>query len=144
MADLYQQADPDARRKLIVYLLIGAVIGAGAIYYYSELLADAIDDPELAFERLALIVNSLYVLVVPAIWFAVRIWRIARLTSEAECYPPPGVAVVRDTRIVTGGDALRRAFAIRLVAALVVATSVLLPTVLMMLVSAFEQRLEAH
>lgn len=143
MADLYQQADPEARRKLIVYLLIGAVIGAGAIYYYSELLADAIDDPELAFERLALIVNSLYVLVIPAIWFAVRIWRIARLTSEAESYPPPGIAVVRDTRIVTGGDALRRAFAMRLVAVLVVATSILLPTVLMMLVSAFEQRLEA-
>lgn len=141
MADV-QAADPAARRRVAVVLLIGTGIGAGAIFYFSELLAGATDDPELAMERLKLIVKSLYILAIPALWFAVQIWRMASLTVAAKRYPPPGVAVVRDTRVVTGPDAVRRAFAARVVAALVLGTSVLLPTVLMMLVTAVEQRLD--
>ena len=96
----------------------------------------------VALARLKLIVNSLYLFALPALWFAIYAWRIARQTVYAERYPPPGVAVVRDVRIVTGSDAIRRAFAIRVVGLLFLVTSVLLATVLMMLVTAFEQRLD--
>ena len=142
MSEEIQEADPAARRRLAIVLLAFAVLGAGAIFYFSELLADAGDEPALALERLKLIVNSLYLFVLPALWFAIYAWRIAGRTIEARRYPPPGVAVVRDLRVVTGPDAVRRAFAIRVVAALFLVTSVLLPTVLMMLVTAFEQRLD--
>ena len=132
----YQTADPDTRRRAVIYLLVAAIIGVISIAFYRNLLESAGSDPELLAERLTLIVSSLYVLVLPAIWFALRVNRVARLTHESGRYPPPGMAVVRDTRIVTGGDATRRAWAARIVAVLVVVSSVLTPTVLLMLVRA--------
>lgn len=140
MAELYKQADPDARRRALVYFLIAAVVGAGVIFFYSELLASAANDPELAIERLTLIIASLYVLVVPAVWFAFHIWRVARMTREAGAYPPPDLPVIRDTRIVSGKDASRRAWAAQITALLVVLTSIMLPTVLLMLVRAVADR----
>ncbi len=140
MPELYKQADPDARRRAIIYLVIAALFGVGVIHLYRELLASAADDPELAFERLSLIVGSLYVFVLPAIWFAFRMWRVARMTREAGSWPPPELPVIRDTRIITGDDATRRALAAQIVALLVVVTSVLLPTVLLMLIRAVADR----
>ena len=140
MAELYREADPRARRKAIIYLLIATVIGAGVILYFSELLASAADDPELAFERLTFIVKSLYVFVLPALWFASRMWRVARMTRDAGTWPPPDLRVIRDTRILNGKEASRRALAGQIVALLIVATTVLLPTVLLTLVQTVADR----
>lgn len=140
MSEDYREADPGARRRAVVYLLVMAAIGAGLILYYSELLTSASDDPELAFERLEQIVTSLYLFAVPALWFATYMWRLAGRTRESGLWPPPDVPVIRDTRVLSGKPALRRARVAQAMAILVVLTSVLLPTVLLKLVRAVADR----
>lgn len=60
----------------------------------------------------------MFVLSAPLWGLAWHLGRLAGRIERAGRWPPPGLAVIRDTRIVTGSGAARRALALRLAALL--------------------------
>ena len=52
--------------------------------------------------------------------FGVYVWRLAARVQAALRFPPPGLTVVRDTVILVGQAAVRRAYVLRVIGVLLV------------------------
>lgn len=126
-----QKADPAARRKAILIVVIGALIGAlliGGIECYRDRLADWIGDAVIARHGR---VRFLFLLVVgmlsaPLVVFAVRLWSLGNKVRRAQQCPPPGYRLIRDTRIIRGSAAVMRGRIFKILSAgLVVALGLL-------------------
>ncbi len=108
-----QKADPRARRRAIITLVLGALIGCGAILlfqHYAPALQDWIlQDREKAGTRIAYVLMLFSALSsVPLLAFAVYLWRFGSRVVGAERLPPPGCPVARDTPVLQGPSARRR------------------------------------
>lgn len=108
-------------------VLIGVTVGAASIvasgYLWPALEKWINSDPSqfLARARLVLLGAAL-LLVAPLVAIAIWLWRLGARALAGDRFPPPGVAVIRDTPVLTGDAARRRArlaqsFAIFLLAA---------------------------
>lgn len=107
-----QKADTNAQRRAVVWVLIGAAIGVGSIAFFEMYRADLISWVETNATTILLnpgiVVSFLLVLFVP-LYFAVYVlFSLGSRIAHAERYPTPGLAVVRDTKIVTGEAAVLR------------------------------------
>lgn len=127
-----QQADPKARRRAVYAFVCCAVIGVGVILAFLNgrptLEAWVIQDAAKRAFRLRLVLGALGVLIaVPLAGLAVYLWRFGSLVMHAKRFPPPGVAVIRDTPILRDRAAQRRGLLLRMLAAfLAVAVGVVL------------------
>ena len=120
------RADSGLRRRVIVLLVVLAILGVLAFLLLEQWLtklqaaepADAI--PAL---RRALVWISVAMGVSLAA-FAGYFWRLGRRMAQAERFPPPGMKVVRDTRVIAGPAARHRGWLLQGVAAVLVICAV--------------------
>lgn len=91
-------------------MVAAAIVVGGAVLwtfdaYRPELMDWLLEDPPA---RLGWLIGGLGVLTLPVYLFAWGFWTMGRAVVSSERYPPPGMRVVRDTRVVTGRAAVRR------------------------------------
>ena len=108
-----QRADPVARRRTVLIVLAGMLIGGLVIssfeHYRPRLERWLVSEPELLPERMATVTAALaFVTVVPLLMFAIRLWTAAAKARRYQRYPPEGERVVRDTPVLRGGAAVAR------------------------------------
>ncbi len=100
-----QPADPAARRRVILLLIAGAVIGACALWSVQRYLPGelAATDPELYRERLYRAVYALAMLSFAGLLAAGGgLVLLGRRILDADRFPPPGSPLVRPTRVHHG------------------------------------------
>ena len=106
------RADKSLRKKLILFLILFTIIVIliqPTINRYIEQIKETSEkDPELAFKKsmVALKVSLglvSFLLLMAGVYFIA----LARRTFKSGQYPPPGMRVIRDTRLRTGIQAKR-------------------------------------
>ncbi len=106
------RADKSLRRKLILFLILFTivviVIEPTLNRYIEQIKETSKKDPELAFKKsmVALKVSLglvSFLLLMTGVYFIT----LARRTFKSGQYPPPGMRVIRDTRLRTGTQAKR-------------------------------------
>jgi len=112
MTDI-RRADPNARRKVVLILFVGACVGAVLIVAFERYrmpLADwVLADPRASAQRARLVLVVLAILLLaPLLAFAAYLWSLGERVVRAEEFPPPGLRVIRDTLVITGERAVSR------------------------------------
>jgi heme/copper-type cytochrome/quinol oxidase subunit 2 len=104
------QADKEFRKKIILFLIIVTL----AIMVAEPYLRDYLDqieqqsqkEPEMAFYKIMVVLKflmgSVFLLL---LGMGIYLILLARRISRSHQYPPPGMKVIRDTRIRTGAEA---------------------------------------
>ncbi len=138
-----QQADPAARKNAILWFLVVMGIGAPLIYmmeiYRADLIAGSGSDPQRAIDRLRLTINVFAaVFSVPLCLGGVYLWRVGTRMITAQRFPPPGMAVVRDTAVVTGAAACRRGYVIKAIAVALSALAIVIPMTLKLILESLQ------
>lgn len=111
MVDI-QKADPQARRKAIMNLIIGALVGTGLFFLLEYLVGNVnfwiqsnavylVEHHYIAFLAMLLLVS-------PILWLTIYLIRFTRQIIRTERFPPPGTPVIRDVRVLEGKLAVRR------------------------------------
>jgi hypothetical protein len=100
-----QVADPAARRRAVLLVVVGGVV-AGlltfALEHYREPLLDwLLSEPEQSLPRLRIIVLLFSVLLsAPLLAFAAYLWSFGGRVTRAQRFPLPGQRLIRDTPII--------------------------------------------
>ncbi|MCG8364815.1 MAG: hypothetical protein MJA27_15985, partial [Pseudanabaenales cyanobacterium] len=125
-------ADKRLRRRVLGLAIVLSGLGLAAIYALEQFLQDiqelAKESPEEALEQFGpvlsgfLVVTSLCLILVSG-WVA----RLSFKALQAEQFPPPGTRVIRDTRVICGAQARRKAILGLVLAAVLAVCSVLSP-----------------
>ncbi len=144
-----QKADPDARRRALLAVVVLALVGAAAVWLFQKkmdgLTVIAERDPAAAVDALAGMVGWLSAgFCLPLLGFAGYGLHLAYRISRSRRFPPPGMAVIRDTPILNGVAAVTRA---RLLAALMVLlaiSAVALPVALTRVVETLAEAVERN
>jgi hypothetical protein len=116
-----QKADAGARRKALLIVAFGTVVGAlliiGFDRYRMAFLDWLVSEPEELSYRLGLICFIGSVLgSVPVFAFAIYLWSLGRRVMRDQRFPLLGQRVVRDTLILEGQAALARGRIFRIMA----------------------------
>ena len=135
-----QKADPRARRRALLILSGGLVIGLlllGLVEWFRPAIEDWIArDPRRLPARLRLGFVALAVVAAgPSLALAVYLWRLGRRVVRAERFPPPELWMARDTVVAHGRAARVRGRAMQFLAAVVAVATVALLAALWRLVS---------
>lgn len=124
-------ADKKLRKQVIIGILVFALVGGILIYfmfdYFEACKALAHNHPELAILRIrkflviVMIVNALVssALGIYFISLAIKVFR-------TESYPPEGMRVIRDTKLVIGKRAKQMAFGFVLIAMTALSTNLMM------------------
>jgi len=118
-----QPADPAARRRALTWLAVFTCLGLVALLVTERWLAGVISlaDTRAAMDSLAAALWYTALLgSAGASAFSVYAWRLAARVQAALRFPPPGLPVVRDTAILVGQAAVRRAYVLRVIGVLLV------------------------
>lgn len=120
-----QQADPAARRRAVRALVVVAVLGTLMILLFEHLFSESWTDEHIAFllENSHLVLLFFLLLGLPLVGASIYLLAFARRVSAAERFPPPGYAVTRDTVVLEGAAARRRAWMIRILATVILLTA---------------------
>jgi len=109
-----QRADPAAQRRAVIITVALAIMGALVIIVTERFIDNMVDrsgeDLRQATERLVTLLRVLavamgFVLSIMALWIA----RVALRAYGAGRFPPPDHKPARDTRVLSGARARRRA-----------------------------------
>ncbi|MCX4187290.1 hypothetical protein [Methylophaga sp. OBS4] len=107
-----QKADPKARRKAIMTLLGGVLIGT-ALFFVLEYFIGNINlwlqsHAEFLLSHTYVVFLVMSVLVLPVLLMAAYLIRFANKIIKTRCFPPPNTPVTRDVVILQGKMAVRR------------------------------------
>ena len=110
-----QKADPRAQRSAVAALICGLVVGALLIIAAPRLRPGfeswVREDPET---RLQLVLAGLgFVAIAPLFGLAAYLGDVSRRIDRSGRYPPPGLRLIKDTPVLTGGAAAQRARLVR-------------------------------
>jgi hypothetical protein len=127
-----QLADPDARRRALLWLAAIAATGAGVLLGLQRWLRRLSNAGDVAQAGASLasalwLTSSLAVLALVAL--GAYVWRQADRVHLHQRFPPPGQPVIRDTVVLQGRAALNRAKALRVVSVLLVVAGICLVVV---------------
>jgi uncharacterized membrane protein SpoIIM required for sporulation len=116
-------ADQVLRKKVILFLLIvvltALVLEPHFKAYMDQMSQLSKEDPNLALEKTMLLLKwSLRSVFVALVAMGVYLILLARRTLRLGQYPPPGMRVIRETRLRTGNPAKRAALSLIVVASL--------------------------
>jgi len=118
-------ADKVLRKKVILFLLV--VILASIVLephfkaYMHQVSQLSKKDPELALEKTMLLLKwSLRLVFLSLLGMGVYLIVLARRTFRSGQYPPPGMRVIRDTRLRTGNQANRAAISLIVLASFLI------------------------
>lgn len=117
-----QRADPRARRAALIVVAAMLPVGLPLVWLTRSSLPFVGDwlteDPARTLPRLRILALALSVaLAVPTVALTAFLWRVGASIVQAERFPPPGVAMTRDTVVMRGAAARRRGRTIQLLAA---------------------------
>jgi hypothetical protein len=140
-----RKADPVVRRRMVFIVAFAAVVGALLIFLlerYRVPLRDWIlADPELSARRLRMTIMLLAALLLaPLIGFAVYLWSLGGRVLRAREFPPPGLRVARDTRVITGESAVSRGRRLKMLVVGCLVAGLALSLLLWRLASLFDQQ----
>jgi cytochrome bd-type quinol oxidase subunit 2 len=121
-------ADKALRKKVILFLIIvvltSLVLEPHFKAYMDQLSQLSKEDPDLALEKTMLLLKwSLRVVFVALVGMGAYLILLARRTLRSDQYPPPGMRVIRDTRLRTGNQAKKAAISLIVLAALFIAVA---------------------
>jgi hypothetical protein len=136
MSDI-QRADPRARRIALIIVAAAFFLGGIAVPL-ANMFGPAIDAWFAAdLENRAAGALRLMALVVSgsAILIAAYVWWIGHRMVRSRRYPPPGLAVLHDTAVLTGDSAASRGRLMRIIALAIGISGILLAVFLWRLVS---------
>ncbi len=130
MVDI-QKANPQARRKAILNLIIGALAGTGLFYLLEYLVGNVnlwiqshaiylVEHHYIAFLAMLLLVS-------PILWLTIYLIRFTRQIIRAERFPPPDTPVIRDVRVLEGKAAIRRGRLLQVLCWLILIPTAALP-----------------
>ena len=110
-----QKADPRARRNAVLLIAVISLVAIASAPWLAEVAIQLerwiSEDPGQSAERLGrLLVGAAAAIAVPLFGLAFWLYRFATRIRRAGRFPPPGVSVVRDTRVAFGSAAVRRAW----------------------------------
>jgi len=108
-----RRADPAARRHAVLFVVLGALVGALLIVGFERYRIPFQDwllsGPGASAHRVKLVfLLSATALSAPPVAFAVHLWLLGAKVLRAQQFPPPGYRVIRDTPILTGRAAMSR------------------------------------
>lgn len=118
-------ADKALRKKVILFLLI-VILAFLVLEPHFEAYIHQIDqlskkDPELALEKTMLLLKwSMRVVFLSLVGMGVYLILLARRTLRSGQYPPPGVRVIRDTKLRAGNQAKRAAISLIVLASFLI------------------------
>lgn len=124
-----QKADPRARRIAIALLGLATLAGLALVatleLQLTGLLRWITEDPERMDDRLVICSWGLALaVVVPMLLLAAYLWRLSARIVHSGFFPPPGMRVIRDTRVLFGRAAVRRGRLLKVLASLAGATAI--------------------
>ncbi len=116
-----RKADPAGRRRAVLLLLVGTCVGAllivGFERYHIPVRDWILAEPEASGQRAKLVLLLLAALLLaPLVVFAAYVWSLGERVLRAREYPPPGLRVIRDTRVMTGERAISRGRLLKMLA----------------------------
>ncbi len=129
-----QPADPGERRRVLALLTGATLLGAAVFSRFDDIAQWVIADPAHAVMRINLLIGTLLIPASVMIFAGRRLWRVGEETLRAQRYPPPGQKVIRDTAILEGPAARRRARQLQWLSGLLVFCALLPPPMLWWLV----------
>lgn len=99
-----QKADPDLRRTVLVCLVAFGAVGFIALQWGLPKMMEAIATQETAqaIRSLKLMAGAAFYPALPLAYFT---YKVAQRIRTSRRFPPPGMAVIRDTKILTGDAA---------------------------------------
>jgi hypothetical protein len=108
-----RRADPAARRRAVLIIILGALGGAlvlVAFERYRNPLSDwVLSEPGASAQRVKWVFLFLGTLVsAPLLAYAVYLWSFGARVLRAREFPPSGYPVIRDTPVITGEAAVSR------------------------------------
>lgn len=100
------RADPRHRKQCLAALGIVTILAIGLFLWIMPFVAGQAsgDNPAQAAQTLRWSMTALFL---PCFAFAGYLTYLSRRIARAGQYPPPGMAVVKDTRISRGADAVK-------------------------------------
>ena len=129
-----QKADPAARRKAMIMVLVAFVFGVSVIAAFDHFQVDieswAVNNLDFLLEHTYLIFMVFLVLVLPVLGAGVYFLVFANRIARAQRFPPPGCAVSRDTVVLEGARAVWRARVIQLTSILLLCAAASTPVVM--------------
>jgi hypothetical protein len=135
-----RRADPRARRKAVLLVVVGAVVGAFAMLAFAPFGEWLASQPGEIAHRIKLVFFLAgIILSAPLIAFAAYFWTLGARVLRTHEFPPPGYSVVRDAPIIKDRAAIRRGHALQALALCLAAACVLLLMLLWELGSAFHE-----
>ena len=134
-----QAADPKARRKLLIIVAGATVLGGFAILAFEmsnpSMVEWLLKDPDRVTNKINSLLVVFAVFALPALIAAVYLWRVGRSSAINSRYPPPGVAVIRDTPVVRGSKARTQGRLIQFLSLLLAAVAVGMPVSLWLIIN---------
>ena len=126
-----QTASPAARRKAAWIIVLGVLIGALpiALYsYFEEAIYEWLyHNFELVLANTFVVFLLTLIMFTPLILFAAYLFVYGRRIVAARRMPPPGYAVVRDTKVVTDSRAIRLGLLVQFLSLLIIAAGIVTP-----------------
>ena len=126
------KTDRNFRKKILLISLLLVVAGIIFVLYFQNYLAGlrllTEEYPELALQRLIssmkiIIFMLMFIFVGAGIYFL----RLGILTIKTSQFPPPGIKVIKDTRLIEGKNAVRKGIIIIIFSMLFIISGILLP-----------------
>ena len=131
---MIQPADPVARRLAVRILLITLAVGLPCVLVVEHVLQGSEtwleENLDYVLENSYLFVLPTVVLVLPLIGGSLYLLLLANRIVHAGRFPPPGYAVIRDTRVLQGAAAHRQAWLLRALSILIFAAACAGPAVI--------------
>jgi len=139
MTDI-QRADPFARRKAIIIVIVSTIVGFFLILvfqsYRTELYQWLLSDPGNPVRRLRVLIILVAAFgAIPLFAFSVYLWFLGCKVSNFQRFTLPGQRVIRDSPNLEGQSALTRGRFLRILSFLLAVAGVMLCFVLWGLIS---------
>ena len=129
--DLIQPAEPEARRKALWVVALASIFGSSAILAFEYLRNDFTNwlDGNIGALAQNPVAGALVavVFVFPVVLIGLYLLRIGYRMIRFQRFPPPNYAVIRDTRVLTGLQAIRRGRIIRMLGIALLLVSMAIP-----------------
>lgn len=129
-----QPADTEARRRALWLLGIAAVLGLCAILVFEHFQQDfqawLEDNIEYLLRNPYVVFLAALLFLSPLIAAAVYLLVLANRTVRAQRFPPPNVAVSRDTAVLEGSQAVRRGRILQFLSILLLLAAIVFPFIL--------------
>lgn len=132
MTEKFIKADNNLRKR-IFYIIIGIVLGGfSAIYYFESFFEDIAilskASPEDALEKISSIFYLVtWITTITAVGIGVYTLNLSLRIFKFQCFPPPGMRVIKDTKIITGQKARTRAMIGVIIATVIIICGITFP-----------------